>query len=302
MGASQDITRARLNKGCLPEFFRYYFAHVANELGFYSQGTSIQGITRETLEELEIPVPALAEQRRLVARINNLTGRLEHARQTRQAALKEAETIFQRALEDAFADEMTEDWREVAAEQLFEVVSGQFSPLDPELKHLPYLGPEHIESGTGRIIGERRSVEELKMKSGKYLFTPDHVVYSKIRPALRKVCLPDCTGLCSADMYALKPNIDEVTREFLLFLLLAPPFTEYAVDNSDRNAMPKINRETLFGFTFRIPDKAEQERIAKLLVTLRHKLDELQRLQRQVEAELASFTPALLAKAFRGEL
>src|SRR3989338_7797647 len=35
MGASQDITRARLNKGCLPEFFRYYFAQVASELGFY---------------------------------------------------------------------------------------------------------------------------------------------------------------------------------------------------------------------------------------------------------------------------
>jgi len=81
MGASQDITRARLNKGCLPEFFRYYFAHVSSELGFYSQGTSIQGITRETLEELEIPVPPLTEQRRLVARIESLTGLLEQARQ-----------------------------------------------------------------------------------------------------------------------------------------------------------------------------------------------------------------------------
>ena len=103
-------------------------------------------------------------------------------------------------------------------------------------------------------------------------------------------------------MYALKPNIDEVTREFLLLLLLAPPFSQYAVDNSDRNAMPKINRETLFGFTFHLPEIPEQERIAKLLLTLRSKTDELQRLQREVETELAAFVPALLAKAFRGEL
>jgi hypothetical protein len=32
------------------------------------------------------------------------------------------------------------------------------------------------------------------------------------------------------------------------------------------------------------------------------KLDELRRLQQEVQAELAAFTPALLAKAFRGEL
>ena len=41
---------------------------------------------------------------------------------------------------------------------------------------------------------------------------------------------------------------------------------------------------------------------AARLDALRGKLDELQRLQREVAAELASFTPALLAKAFRGEL
>jgi len=42
--------------------------------------------------------------------------------------------------------------------------------------------------------------------------------------------------------------------------------------------------------------------IVARLDALRGKLDELQRLQREVETELASFTPALLAKAFRGEL
>jgi type I restriction enzyme S subunit len=234
-----------------------------------------------------------------VARVEALTRRLDQAR---QAPVAEAASVFQRVLENEFSEEATEGWREVPAAELFEIVSGQASPLDPQFKHLPYLGPEHVESSTGRVIGERVSVEELNMKSGKYVFSPGHVVYSKIRPALRKVCLPDYDGLCSADMYPLKPNDSEVTREFLLFLLLAPSFSQYAVDNSDRNAMPKINREALFGFTFRVPKKPEQKRIAKLLLALRGKLDELQRLQREVAAELASFTPALLAKAFRGEL
>jgi len=66
--------------------------------------------------------------------------------------------------------------------------------------------------------------------------------------------------------------------------------------------MPKIDQTGLFGFTFRIPRMPEQRRIAKLLLALHGKLDELQWLQREVETELASFTPAPLAKAFRGEL
>jgi len=261
-----------------------------------------QRVPIEFLEKLEIPVPPLAEQRRLVARIEALTSRLEQARQARQAALAETARVFQRVLENEFADEVTGDWDEIPAEQLFDMVSGQVSPLDPRYSHLPYLGPEHVESGTGRIIGERLSVVELKMRSGKYHFTPEHVVYSKIRPALRKVCLPDFTGLCSADMYALKPNLDNVTRECLHYLLLAPAFSVYAVEKSDRNAMPKINREALFAFSFRVPTKPEQRRIVRLLTSLQAKLTELQRLQTETEAELAAFTPALLAKAFRGEL
>ena len=288
----------KLNSG----FLWHYLRGIRGELIHNSFGAAQPNISQTLIRNLEIPIPPLAEQRRIVARVEALTRRLDQARQVRQAAISEATSVFQRVLENKFSDEAAEDWREMPAEKLFEIVSGQVSPLDPKFKHLPYLGPEHVESGTGRIIGERVSVEKLEMKSGKYVFSPEHVVYSKIRPALRKVCLPDYDGLCSADMYALKPNADEVTREFLLFLLLAPPFSQYAVEKSDRNAMPKINQTALFDFTFRVPDKPEQKRISKLLLALRGKVDELQRLQREVEAELASFTPALLAKAFRGEL
>ncbi|MCX8038881.1 MAG: restriction endonuclease subunit S [Candidatus Sumerlaeia bacterium] len=108
--------------------------------------------------------------------------------------------------------------------------------------------------------------------------------------------------MCSADMYALRPKLEVITREFLLFLLLAPPFSGYAVDNSDRNAMPKINQTALLNYRFRIPPLHEQRRIADRLLRLRAKLEELRRLQGEVEAELGRFVPALLAKAFRGEL
>ena len=284
------------------DYLWHYLRAIRAQLQHKSFGAAQPNISQTLIKSLEIPVPPLAEQRRVVARIEALTSRLEEARRARQASLAEAETVFQRALEIEFSRDATGDWNEHSADELFEIIGGQVSPLAAEFHDLPYLGPEHVESGTSRIVGERVSVAELKMKSGKYRFTPEYAIYSKIRPALRKVCAPDYTGLCSADMYALQPNLELISREFLKFLLLAPAFSDYAIEKSDRNAMPKINQTALRAFRFRIPAPPEQTRIAGLLNAILAKQSELRRLQKETEADLAAFTPALLAKAFRGEL
>ena len=64
-----------------------------------------------------------------------------------------------------------------------------------------------------------------------------------------------------------------------------------------------INKKGIGQITLKFPkDKVEQRYIVKYLDSLRSKAEELRRLQDETEAELATFTPALLAKAFRGEL
>ena len=64
-----------------------------------------------------------------------------------------------------------------------------------------------------------------------------------------------------------------------------------------------INQKGIGQITLKFPkDKVEQRYIVKYLDSLRSKAEELRRLQDETEAELATFTPALLAKAFRGEL
>lgn len=299
------LIRIHAGTRVLPEYMWMYFQSAGYWASVFSgiDDGNRPNMNGTKLAALRVPFPkSKTEQRRLVARIESLTSGLQQACQARQASVAEGDSVFQRALEIAFSDDATEDWNEHDADELFEIVSGQVSPHDEEFCDLPYLGPEHVESRTGRIIGERVSVAELKMKSGKYRFTSEHVVYSKIRPALRKVCTPDYPGLCSADMYALQPNHKLISREFLKFLLLAPAFSNYAVEKSDRNAMPKINQTALRAYRFKVPEPPEQTRIANLLTVLLSKHAELRRLQNETEAELAAFTPALLAKAFRGEL
>jgi len=266
-------------------------------------GAKMPRLRTPDLQSYEIPVPPLAEQRRIVARIEELTRRADEARKLRQAAVDKVRGIFQTELERVFLPSETDCWNEYDAREVFDIVKGQVNPLEEPYASMPHIAPDVMEVGTGRLfLDKARTAKELELKSGKYLFDDSHVLYSKIRPNLRKVALPDFSGTCSADMYPLIPNTEVVTKEFLALVLLSPPFTAYAVENSDRNAMPKINRATMFGYRVKLPEKPEQQAIVSRLHTIQTKTEEIIKLQNDVDAELTEFQSALLAKAFRGEL
>lgn len=250
-----------------------------------------------------IPVAPLDEQRRIIARIEELTRRIRQAIDIQAEASCAVGGLFQTGLESAFAEREIADWRIYETKQLFSPVNGQVDPREEPYADMPHVGPDSIEIGTCRLLPETiQTPRQLGLKSGKYPFRPEHVLYSKIRPALRKVALPTFAGVCSADMYPLLPNTEIITREFLALSLLSPAFSQYAVDHSDRNAMPKINRKTLFAFEMPVPEKAIQNQITDELFGMQKKSEKLAEMQQAIAKELDSFTPALLAKAFCGEL
>jgi type I restriction enzyme S subunit len=113
--------------------------------------------------------------------------------------------------------------------------------------------------------------------SGKYLFDKGDIVYSKIRPYLRKAILARFGGLCSADMYPLKPASD-VCSGFMLAVLLGDRFSKYAESVSVRSGMPKINRAELAEYVVALPPFLEQEAIAEVLSKADALIENLERL------------------------
>ena len=123
------------------------------------------------------------------------------------------------------------------------------------------IAPNHIESKTGRLLATE-TAEEQGAISGKYAFGKGTVLYSKIRPALAKVCIAPSSGMCSADMYPIIPD-NRLRPEYLMMQLLSARFTDWATLESMRVAMPKINRETLGGFRLRVPPVATQDQYVR---------------------------------------
>jgi len=191
---------------------------------------------------MDIPVPSLAEQKRIIAELDLLQNVIDK----QNAQLKELDTLAQSIFYDMFQHE---DGQVVKLYDVCSIVNGLVNPNEEPYCNYPHIGGANIESGTGVFINVKLAKEE-NLISGKYLFDETMILYSKIRPNLNKVALPSFVGICSADMYPIIPDTKIINRVFLKFVLTQSDFLKYAVAHSGRANIPKINREDLMDYSF----------------------------------------------------
>lgn len=237
-------------------------------------------INDSDLMALPIPVPAgsksLAEQKKIANCLSSLD-ELIAAQALKVGALKTHKKslmnqLFPRKGESQPRFRFPEfriagKWKMKALGELVRVASGQVDPTQLPYCDLPQVGSDNIESDSGKL-GNVRTARDKGVISGNYVFDEDDVLYSKIRPALNKVAAPAFKGICSADIYPIRPANDLLIRSYLLYLLLSQNFLEYAIRNSGRGKIPKINRDDLLGYGAPLPLPSEQQRIASCLSSL----------------------------------
>ncbi|WP_019172907.1 restriction endonuclease subunit S [Pseudaminobacter salicylatoxidans] len=148
-------------------------------------------------------------------------------------------------------------------DQVVAIANGLVDPRKPEFWGRLHVGPDNISSESGRIIHPLQTARELGLKSGKFPFEAGDILYSKIRPNLNKVAIADVDGICSADMYVLKPK--GIDRSFLFHSLRGEFFYKQAVAASMRSGLPKVNRDDLSMMELRVPPFPEQRRVAAIL-------------------------------------
>ena len=159
--------------------------------------------------------------------------------------------------------DIPESWAWVRFLSVVDIATNLVSPAGHENDR--HIAPDNIEKGTGRLL-ESRTVAEDKVVSSNHRFFKGQLIYSKIRPLLRKVVIAPFDGLCSADMYPLNAQIDS---SFLLFYMLSDAFNiQIARAMSSRVKMPKINQEELSKVLLPLPPLAEQKRIVAKLQEL----------------------------------
>ncbi len=107
------------------------------------------------------------------------------------------------------------------------IAEGQVDPEKEPYASMLLIGPEHVESCTGRLL-QQATASDQAAESGKYLSSKGDVIYSKIRPALRKLVIAPEDCLCSADMYPLRGR-NRVENQFLAWFFLSEEFSGWSV-------------------------------------------------------------------------
>ena len=246
-----------------------------------SIGTVRNNLKYDALCRMEMNLPSLEDQQTQLAALSLVEKQIS----AQKAMISYLQSLVKSRFVEMFGDlgSNINKWEKMQFET-FAAIDTQMTNDFERYANAPHIGIDCIENGTGKIFGYK-TVSEDNVRSGKYLFTPRHIIYSKIRPALNKVALPNFSGVCSADAYPILPNQENCDRIFLAHAMRSNYFLDYILPLSTRAQIPKVNKDALRGFAMPLPPLPLQRefaafagRAAKLEFVARQQIEKLQTL------------------------
>ena len=317
MATTQDFANWVCGPDVVPRFLLQAFRAMGSEFCRLMMGSTHNTIYMPDIASFRFVLPPPAEQSAVVSFIDHETAKIdaliaeqqrliELLQEKRQAVISHAVTkglnpdVPMKDSGIEWLGQVPEHWEVRRFQRCVDVAEGQVDPSDVTYSSMPLIAPNHIESGTGRLL-ELETAAEQAAESGKYQCKAGDIVYSKIRPALRKVCVAPSDCLCSADMYPLRPH-SGLTGGYLFWTMLSEYFSAFAILESDRVAMPKINRESLKQLVVPMPPRDEQLMISSYLDQETAGLDSLIAEQNRAISLLQERRSALISAAVTGQI
>lgn len=278
-----------------PKFFEY--------LRSRQKGSNYPSCREKDILNLEIPLPPLDVQKRIVARIEEFFEKIDKAKELREEALEETEGIFRSALKEIFNNGKREKWRSAKLKDLIENIQTGTTPPSKEEKYfngnIQWFTPEDL--GNSKFLeNSSRTITEKAIKEGKAkLFKEGTLLFVGIGATLGKVGIANKEVSANQQITGLYfKNL--ISPEFAYYWFLCN--YNYIRSLSPSATLPILNQERLKNLTMIFPPLSEQKKIVAYLNDLREKAGKLKQLQQRQLEELTELKQSILDKAFSGKL
>jgi restriction endonuclease S subunit len=292
---STGFAALRVKEELIPKYLFYFL----NTKDFNLQkdklavGATQKAINNPALKKIKIPIPTLNIQRKIVERLDAI----KKAQELNDKQIELAEELFQSLLHREL-DPKGKNWEvkklgEVFYRQNETVVPAKDCPSD----NFNYIGLENIESNSGMLINFTKTLGE-NIKSSKFIFRKEDILYGKLRPYLNKVWLAEFDGICSTDIWVLRSKQDCVLPLVLANILRSKEILMKTSSFMTGSNLPRVRKDYFDSIKMVLPPLEIQQKIVeKLSAVQEYKkklLDQKQKLQELFES--------VLNKSFKGEL
>ena len=304
------------------EFGNHYLKNYLNIFNFtgYVNGTTRLKLTQGSLDTIPIPLPPLAEQQRIVDRIESLFAKLDEAKEKAQAVVDGFETRRAAILHKAFTGELTEKWRQehgvsleswkrIRIQDICEKIVCGKTPkeyINPE-SEIPYLKVYNIVNNKVDFQSAPqyipREIHNNKLRSS--ILKPHDVIMNIVGPPLRKIAIvPEDYPEWNMNQAIVRFRPFDILNYRFLYYTLVNPETLDGVISATKGVVGQANISVSQSrnLPIQLPLQDEQKEIVRILDTLLAKEQQAKEMAEAVLDQIEAMKKSILARAFRGEL
>lgn len=300
------------------EFYRYVFLNFEQYLYNNATGTTFVQVSKETLQEMPLPLPPLPEQQRIVDCLESIFARLDEAREKAQAVVDGFELRKSAILHKAFTGELTERWRREHNEVLSGWINTTISEIVNDFKY--GLSEKSSYTNTGMPILRIPNIDEGILNFGdmKYLAYEDvneeNQIYENDILIIRSNGSRDLVGKCAivpalekeytyaSFLIRIKPSNRVLPNYLVMYLNSVDARVQMFKKAKSSAGIHNINIKELEAITMSVPTIYEQSAIITILDDLLVKEQNTKEIARAILDQIETMKKAILARAFRGEL
>ena len=281
-------------------FFRYFEAQLASK----GTGTTFKAITQDVVKNLEIPIPPISEQERIVARIEELFSLLDAGVETLKKTKAQLAVYRQAVLKEAFAD---------CADSV--TMGSVATMIDPQPSHrtppeyengIPYIGIGDIDYTEKTIRAkEARKVSPTVYEEHlqRYTLHDGDFVMGKIGTIGKPFRLPlPQNYTLSANVILIQPDAEKINPEYLFWQFSSPLVTEQLMEGKNETSQPAFGIQKARLLQIKMCAPSDQDRIVS---TIREKISVCEHIEKTVTFALQqaeAMRQSILKDAFEGEL
>ena len=306
------------SKGGIPNrYLFYYFRNIEKWLSAQGTGSTFTAISRNDLIDLDVLLAPLPEQKRIVAKLDQLLTKVEASKKRLDKFPKRLKRFRQSILAAACSGKLTEDWREKnkfeewdksTVVQIAERI--QIGPFGTQLHKsdyvsngIPLINPMHIKDY--RIVADNEySITKKKYAELKNYHLKTNDIIMARRGEMGRCALVtenENAWLCGTGSLFVRANRNVYPR-FLFFVLSSAETKEFLEGESKGTTMNNLNLDILNRIPISLPSFTEQQEIVRRVEALFALADQLEARYKKAQSYVEKLTQSILAKAFRGKL